>query len=139
MSERKKHEERKPIEKEIMQVGVYGSDPEGNERDDAMFFVYSVGMEKFERPDLLIREVPQWLLVPAMRALNEWCDYFRRGPLPTLGDTLGDPKGKWPYVMRMVEAPKNYRGNRYGLWELQPVLVPTCHAHEEESPDGKKS
>jgi len=126
MSERKKRDERKPIEQEIMQLAVYGEEPEGNRREDAIFFVYSVGMEKFERPDLLVRGIPQWLLVSAMRALNEWCDYFRKGPLPTLGETIGDPNGKWPYMMKLVEASKNFRKNQYGLWELLPILVGGC-------------
>ena len=131
----------KPITEQIMQIAVYGEDPEGTARDDAVFYVYSVGMEKFERPDLLVRDIPQWLLVSAMRGMNEWCDYFRR-VLPELGETIGDTKGNWPYLMELVPAPKNYRNNQYGLVELKPVLVATCdgpgHEGEKDEPNAPR-
>lgn len=130
------------IRKQIELRAIYGETPEGDldmaegpERS-AMFYVYSVGMEKFERSDLMVRDVPQWLLRPAMALLNQLCEAARDKDFKP-GETVGAPHEPAPaferYLMRLTLAPGNWSNNPLGTLELVPLLVPICeHDHAEE-------
>lgn len=110
---------------------VFGETPEGEERpESALFYLYSVGMERFERADLMVRDVPQWLMTDALSQMNEWCDLARSTELKA-GETVGDPNaGHWAkrYAMRLALAPENYSNNPLGTLELVPFLVGGCGA-----------
>lgn len=123
-------------------IVVFGETPEGEQDTaegglrSAMFYVYSVGMEKFERSDLMVRDVPQWLLVPALRLLLQICERARDADFKP-GETIGAPHDPAPplerYLMRLTLAPGNWSNNPLGTLELVPVLIEICdHDHAKE-------
>jgi hypothetical protein len=108
----------------IQILAVHGP-PDGGDpaEGDVTVFCYSVGMQQFEKPDLLVRDVPPFLTRQAVRFLNEWCQYLADGATVRTGELMGDGT---TYRVRITPAPENFRQNPFGLMELVAADAPAC-------------
>lgn len=115
----------KPIEQVIDITSVVGESPEGIGRHDAKVYLYTFGMARYELPDLMIRDIPQFLVGAAADFLNYVCDRQRKGQQILLGEQYGDSQR---FLMEAVVSPVNWTRNPSGIIELVPVQVNSCEA-----------
>ena len=121
------------IQKHIQIIGVFGENPEGIARSDDKCFFYSFGMEKYELPDVMVRDVPQFLSLPTVHFLNSLCQAQKdKGKGFEEGDLVSDER---TFVMRAYRAGQNWRNNPLGVIELVPEQVNTCD-HDHYGEDG---
>lgn len=118
------------IQEFVKIICVPGETPEGEHLGDhTKVMCYSFGMEKAERPDLLLRDVPDYLMWAAIQILNTGCEYMRNGPAIQAGQTIA-LGGQVQFRTR--QAPINWRDNPYGLLELLSDMSLSCQLCGEE-------
>lgn len=72
---------------------------------DSLFWLHTVGMHKFERPELEVRDVPALFIPAACALLNGWGSYTASGPELVSGQALLNPDDVVPVTIRLVASP----------------------------------